>query len=100
MQKLYGLNIDYSHCYWFIQQVFEQTSFYLVEFLFWLDYQKSKIMIFLIFSLPVFKRLNISLFVHVLARLPKFLIVNYIDIGTLLIRLPYFAGYLFESFVN
>ena len=93
--KIVLLKLDF-----FFEQKLKQVLFYLFISLFWVNYQKGKIGIFFIFTLPILQRLNIVFFVHVLTTFSQFLVVNDINVGTLHVMILHFAGIIFEASDN
>ena len=61
----------------------EQILFDFLKLFYWVDNEKCKIRVFFIFTLPILQRLYISFFVHILATLSQFLVVNDIYIRAL-----------------
>ena len=82
------------------EQKLKQVLFYLLISLFWINYQKGKVGIFFIFTLPILQRLNIVLFVHVLTTFSQLLVVNNINVGTLHVMILHFAGIIFQTSDN
>ena len=82
------------------EQKLKQVLFYLFISLFGINYQKGKIRIFFIFTLPILQRLNIVLFVHVLTTFSQLLVVNDINVGTLHVMILHFACIIFEASEN
>ena len=62
----------------------QQVPFYFIKLLFRLHYKEREVRISLEFRLPVFKRICVLLFIHILTGFPQFLIVNDINIWTLI----------------
>lgn len=72
----------------------------LVEPARWLHYEVCEVWSLLIFTLPLLQWLCIILPLHELTRLPQPLIVNQIDIRTLLLRFLKFLRVLLQPLIN